>query len=227
MTTENGKGAMIKALVKAQSEIKAVKKDRENPIAHSTYATLDAILEEVLPALNSNDLFMTQEPVSFEDEKGLNLGVRTTIWHSSGEHMEYEPFYMPIEANARMNLAQQAGSVITYAKRYAVSAIFGISTDEDKDGVQPSKEYNKEADKPLTEESAKEMKLTFGKHKGLTLEAVRKTDSDYLNWLYKGDKTDPNIKKAIKLISEAEKRRLDAEMKKEALEDAYDDYANN
>src|SRR5699024_7096520 len=63
------------------------------------------------------------------------IGVETTLLHSSGEKAVYEPFFMQLEKGQKMNMAQSAGSIITYAKRYAVTSIFGISTGEDTDGV--------------------------------------------------------------------------------------------
>ena len=135
-TSEENKN-VIKALSQAQAEFKTVSKDRDNPFASSRYATLDAILKEVLPKLNKNGLFLTQEPLTEQDGDNVKIGVRTKIFHESGEWIEYEPLFMILEKGAKMNMAQSAGSVITYAKRYAISAIFGISTDDDNDGVQP------------------------------------------------------------------------------------------
>lgn len=126
---------IIKGLRATQGSLKAVTKDRVNPFAESSYATLDAILAELLPKLNENKIFMTQEPIFNEDERGLSIGIETTLFHESGQWLSYEPFFMILEKGSKMNMAQSAGSVITYAKRYAVGAIFGISTDEDKDGI--------------------------------------------------------------------------------------------
>lgn len=137
MKTSEGNKNIIKALAKAQSEFNTVGKDRENPFASSRYATLDAILKEILPKLNDNNLFLTQEPLTDHDENTVRIGVHTKIFHDSGEWIEYEPLFMILEKGAKMNMAQSAGSIITYAKRYAISAIFGISTDDDNDGVQP------------------------------------------------------------------------------------------
>lgn len=129
---------IVKAMVKVQGELKAVKKDRDNEFNHSKYATLDAILAELLPKLSENEIAMTQSPVFEEAGSGaMRIGVETHLIHSSGEWFLYPPFFMELEKGAKMNMAQSAGSIITYAKRYAISAIFGISTDEDKDGVQP------------------------------------------------------------------------------------------
>ena len=128
--------SIIKAMVKVQSELQTVKKDRINPFAESSYATLDAILNELLPKLNSNGIVLTQEPIFKESETAMKIGIETTLFHESGEWISYDPFFMQLEKGSKMNMAQSAGSIITYAKRYAVSSIFGISTDEDKDGVQ-------------------------------------------------------------------------------------------
>jgi len=129
---------IIKAMVKVQSELETVKKDRVNPFAESNYATLDAILIELLPKLNANGIVLTQEPIFKEAETSMKIGIETTLFHESGEWISYDPFFMQLEKGSKMNMAQSAGSIITYAKRYAVSSIFGISTDEDKDGVQPT-----------------------------------------------------------------------------------------
>lgn len=138
--------SIVKAMVLVQSELKTVRKDRKNPFAENMYATLDAILEELLPKLNKHEIVLTQSPIFEIAENGnMRIGVETHLMHSSGEWFRYPPFFMQLEKGAKMNMAQSAGSVITYAKRYAVSAIFGISTGDDVDGVQPQQlEENKQ-----------------------------------------------------------------------------------
>ena len=137
--------SIVKAMVQVQGELKTVKKDRKNPFAENMYATLDAILEELLPNLNKHEIVLTQAPIFEIAENGnMRIGVETYLMHSSGEWFRYPPFFMQLEKGAKMNMAQSAGSVITYAKRYAVSAIFGISTGDDVDGVQPQPEEPKQ-----------------------------------------------------------------------------------
>lgn len=136
--------AIVKAMVQVQSELKTVKKDRVNPFAENKYATLDAILEELLPNLSKHEIVLTQAPVFEPAENGaIRIGVETHLMHSSGEWFCYPPFFMQLEKGSKMNMAQSAGSVITYAKRYAISAIFGISTGDDVDGVQPQEPEGK------------------------------------------------------------------------------------
>lgn len=137
--------SIVKAMVHVQSELKTVRKDRKNPFAENMYATLDAILEELLPKLNKHEIVLTQSPIFEIAENGnMRIGVETHLMHSSGEWFRYPPFFMQLEKGAKMNMAQSAGSVITYAKRYAVSAIFGISTGDDVDGVQPQADETKQ-----------------------------------------------------------------------------------
>lgn len=143
MKTSEGIDEIVKALIKAQDEISKVGKDRKNPFANSDYATLDNILEEVKPKLNKHDIFLSQEAFTEKTENSVQVGVITKFIHSSGQFIEYEPLFMELEKGAKMNMAQSAGSVITYAKRYAISAALGISTGEDTDGNQPQVEQNK------------------------------------------------------------------------------------
>ena len=52
----------------------------------------------------------------------------------SGEFYETEPLIL----NADKNNAQGQGSVITYARRYQLASLFGITSDEDDDGNKAS-----------------------------------------------------------------------------------------
>lgn len=128
---------IVKALIQVQSDLKTIKKDRVNPFAESKYATLDAILEEVLPLLAANKMAMTQEPLTIYEENVYKIGSQTTLFHESGQFIEYEPLLFAFEKGSKMNMAQSSGSIITYSKRYSISAILGISTGEDTDGVIP------------------------------------------------------------------------------------------
>lgn len=219
---------LIKALIKTQKEIETVTKDRSNPIAKSTYATLDAILDEVLPKLNKNGIFLTQRPLSKIEENGRTyLGVETTLYHEDGGWLTYEPFFMEIEENARMNMAQSAGSIITYAKRYAVSAILGISTDEDKDGVQPES-FTQEPQKELTTEEAFDYKIGFGKHKGKTVGTVAKEDKSYMRWLLdnaKDERMKDAIRKVGKKMKEEEESGYDNQVP-DGFDEEIDRYMN-
>lgn len=220
---------IIPAFLKTQAALKTVTKDRVNPFAESSYATLDAILGELLPKLNENKIMLSQSPVFEEAENGLRIGVETTLFHESGQYLQYDPFFMELEKGAKMNMAQSAGSVITYAKRYAVGAIFGISTDEDKDGVSKVDKAKKENEKngygksdykkpdtkkeenaiPLTLINAQNHVLDFGKHKGKTLQELGEKEGSYMRWLIKNSK-DEWIVNAVKMVGHDIKKKKEA-----------------
>ena len=125
---------LAKAFAKTQQELKQPLKDAKNPYFRSTYVPLENVAESITEAATKNGLSFSQEP-SFDD--GM-VTVTTLVMHSSGEWIEYAPLKMkPVK-----NDPQAFGSAITYAKRYALSAIFGITSDKDDDGneaTQPQK----------------------------------------------------------------------------------------
>src|SRR5690242_7489896 len=114
------------ALVKAQSEITSVSKDGNNPHFRSKYATLDNIIDETRPILAKHGLAVLQMPGG----DGENVIMKTMLMHESGEWLETEPLVM----RPTKNDPQGMGSCITYARRYSLSALLSISTDEDDDG---------------------------------------------------------------------------------------------
>lgn len=115
---------LIKALAKARAEFAEVAKDKTNPHYRNRYASLDAILKAVSPALSDNGLAITQVGVATEQGQAL----KTILWHTSGQCLES---VMALPSVADM---QKLGSALTYARRYSISALLNISADEDDDG---------------------------------------------------------------------------------------------
>lgn len=116
-----------KAFAKTQQEMKQPLKDANNPFFKSKYVPLENVVEAITESASKNGLSFTQFPSN--DEFG-NVTVGTLVMHNSGEWIEYDPIKMkPVK-----NDPQSIGSAITYAKRYALSAIFGITSDQDDDG---------------------------------------------------------------------------------------------
>ena len=134
-----------KAFAKTQQEMKQPLKDANNPFFKSKYVPLENVVEAITESASKNGLSFTQYPSS--DEAG-NVTVGTLVMHSSGEWIEYDPIKMkPVK-----NDPQSIGSAITYAKRYALSAIFGITSDQDDDGneaTQAKKQPAKKASDPV------------------------------------------------------------------------------
>jgi hypothetical protein len=111
------------------------------------YASLPQIVERVKPFLNQAGLVMFQE-VKGEQE----LKIETSLFAVKGGGIS-STFSVPLAmGQGKMSAIQSIGSNITYMRRYALSAILGIVTDEDKDGSDTGKFKNadeKEASRPI------------------------------------------------------------------------------
>jgi len=118
------------ALIKAQAEMTPPKLNKTNPHYKSAYADLTSVIEAVKKPLNDAGIAFTQ--TTLITPEGLVL--MTTLRHSSGEVIVSE---WPLPANAN---PQNMGSNLTYAKRYSLAAICGVSADEDDDAEAGVKE---------------------------------------------------------------------------------------
>lgn len=115
------------ALVAAQAELHAPSKNRTVTVRSDKgsykfdYATLDNIVEQTLrPILPKHGLWFVQ---------GVREGqMVTTILHASGEALECGIPMPNLPAKA-----QEAGSLISYFKRYSLCAAFGLVAEEDDD----------------------------------------------------------------------------------------------
>lgn len=127
---------LSKALAKFQSEVKQPLKDADNPYFKSKYVPLESVVESIHKTAPQHGLSFVQWALN--DEQG-RVGVATLLMHSSGEYIEFDPVFM----NAEKNTPQGAGSLITYLKRYTLSAVFGITSDQDDDANESSGNNNK------------------------------------------------------------------------------------
>lgn len=116
---------LVSALVKASAEIKTAKKDAENPFFKSRYSDLPSIVEACKSALLKNNLVVTQSTTLVNGVTALV----TTLHHTSGQWIRG---YYPVTAVKAD--PQAMGSAITYARRYALSAIVGVVSEDDDDG---------------------------------------------------------------------------------------------
>ena len=130
-----------KAMAKFQAEVKQPFKDANNPFFKSKYVPLENVVESITSIAPKHGISFVQW--ASNDENG-RVGVSTMIMHTSGEYIEFDPVYM----NADKNTAQGAGALISYLKRYSLSAVFGITSDQDDDGNHASGNTNKLKQQP-------------------------------------------------------------------------------
>lgn len=120
------KGELAKALSKLQGELRSIKKEGMNPFFKAKYIELDSVCDYVMPLLSANGLSVTQ--VGIIAATGFQL--ETSLMHTSGEKI------VSLWPVCSSNEKQQAiGAATTYARRYALMALLGLSANnEDDDG---------------------------------------------------------------------------------------------
>jgi hypothetical protein len=127
------------ALCAAQGAMGGAVKGSANPFFKSSYADLTSVIKAIKQPCFDNGLSYVQLP----HRDGNSIGVVTRLMHTSGQWLENE-FTLPMVKGD----PQAAGSAITYARRYALQALFGIpAVDDDaeaavlRNGEQPRDEY--------------------------------------------------------------------------------------
>lgn len=198
------------ALVKAQAAMQAIGKDATNPHFKNKYASLDTIIETIRPILGEHGLALTQTAEAVADGKALV--VLSTLVHLSGETLTSSA-YVPL---AKQD-AQGAGGALTYGRRYSLSALLCLATEEDDDGnaaVRPPRaQQQARAPRPAPVAAspapsqeipkwlglAKDRPMPLGKHKGQILGEIE-TDALKQAEQWCKNQSDPNAKDLLKDI---------------------------
>lgn len=120
------------------------------------YPTLNQLLDIVLPMCHSKGLGLMQ--VTHPVEGGV--GVETVLFNDKNERISSGVLAMPLTTDGDGNIinvggkkkqggvygqfgAQAYGSALTYARRYSLTALFGMKA-EDDDGYQASQRHQKQ-----------------------------------------------------------------------------------
>lgn len=129
-------GKIILALSKAQNSFEGIAKDKTVKVQTKTggsytfeYSTLDAIIKATKKGLADNELGHT----SIMDDTHIT----TILAHSSGEFLSSSVKISSL-VKAGDNNAQAYGSAISYGRRYLLSGLLGIVSEEDDDGNSAS-----------------------------------------------------------------------------------------
>jgi hypothetical protein len=117
-------GKLSESLAKAQGTMKPAVMNKENPFFKSKYADLQSVWDAIRDPFSKNGLSVIQTTEVVDSGTIVN----TTILHSSGEWIS-----SALKLNPTQNTPQGVGSALTYARRYALSAIAGVCADEDDD----------------------------------------------------------------------------------------------
>lgn len=127
---------LFRAILAAQADLTAISRDSEGAVGAGgarkyKYASLAAILEVVRPALAGHGLFVTQHPFTSD----RMVSVLTAVTHAdSGESIECS-----VGCPADHPTPQQLGSLITYLRRYSLSALLCLVPADEDDGAEAEK----------------------------------------------------------------------------------------
>lgn len=132
MKTSEQTDQIFQALFRTQQTLTTLKRDKQVTVKHQSgtshtfkFAPLDSIMEVLKPIFDKAQLGLIQ---------AVDMDCLTTrVFHVSGQWIESETFLNRQQANM-----QGFGAEVTYKRRYALSALLGIVTDEDGDAPRIS-----------------------------------------------------------------------------------------
>ncbi len=148
MRTSESISNISAALAKFQSEVKQPKKDTNNPFFNKKYVPLEGVVSVITEPLAKNGLSYIQSTGT----EGENVIVTTLLMHTSGEFIESDPLRLPghqVQKGGGKDFNPQGiGSAITYGRRYSLTALLGIASEEDDDGNSGSGDQSTSGNKP-------------------------------------------------------------------------------
>ena len=198
--------SLVEALALAQGEMNNAAFDSKNNFSKNgknNYASLSSVRDAVVPTLASHGIAVTQDVVLFEGERYM----RTTL-HKGGDKLEG---MVPMIVE-RGNM-HGVGSAMTYARRYGLSSLVGIASDEDDDGDLAV------ANAPKNQPR---IKITAAQAGQIEAE-IKRTKADLMKFLDHfriddlGALPAAHFQKAMQMLAERERKMLD-----QAMADAAD-----
>jgi hypothetical protein len=181
------------ALAKAQGQMENAKKDSNNPFFKSKYADLSSVIEAIKKPFSDNGLSYTQ---CAEFDENNFVVVETIVFHESGEWISSKLRMRPTKEDP-----QGMGSCITYARRYGLQALVGLSA-EDDDGNIASGNNQMAQKKNIPKAFISPHRPTDGAFEALSLneqESITDLAIDVIAHVANGD-----VKEAIDVIKKAE-----------------------
>lgn len=128
--------AMYAALAKASGEFAAIAKNRTVKIPTKSggsyafrYADLEAVIAATRPALSKNGLTVLQPLM--QNDKSVTL--TTMLVHANGGMLKSS---MPVPGIEGKD-PKEYGALITYLRRYMLTALLGVAADDDLDDQPP------------------------------------------------------------------------------------------
>jgi hypothetical protein len=191
------------ALARVFAKVDRASKDAKNPHLNSKYATLAAVDAACREALIAEHFAWPQVVTTRRTEHGLEVVVSTTL-RRKGLGLLSGELPMPMGGKAS---AQEIGSAITYGRRYALSALLGVCT-EDDDGHAASQPKDRKGAKgkptDATEPEPDRLWMAYEQARAKAARHLRVTEPQAHQRIlalaevtHGGDPSDPEVKRMI------------------------------
>lgn len=116
-------------ILKIQSEIGVLSKDKENPFFKSSYLDINSLLAQLQPILEKHKVVVMQPLHNIDGKPALK-----TLVCNTEDHKEILQATIPLPD---LQDPQKMGSAITYYRRYALQSLFLLQAQDD-DGNRAS-----------------------------------------------------------------------------------------
>lgn len=203
---------ILKKLVTIQSKLKAPK-GQYNSFGKYNYRSCEDILENARPLANENNCVIVINDDIKEVAGRYYVEATATLFDAeSGEEISTKALAREADIKKGMDESQITGASSSYARKYALSALFALDDTKDADTMdnrEQSKQINKPAQKQTQkpiDEKTKHLSSVFNKmkthnvskqgilsilktnfnktsSKDLTLEEVKELDENFNNYL--------------------------------------------
>lgn len=166
MMTKN----ILKKLLLIQKELKAPK-GQYNSFGKYKYRSCEDILENARPLANNNGcVIILNDNVRDMNGRYYIEATATLFDVDSGEEISAKALARESEKGKNgMDESQVTGASSSYARKYALSALFALDDTKDADTIDNREPANKQTSKPMQDEKSKHLSsvLTKAKSKGI------------------------------------------------------------
>lgn len=166
-TNKNPMLELLKKIGTVKREVGKIVKDKENPFFKSSYTDVNSLLEQLEPLLEKQELLLIQ-PIRGNQVSSEIVDLKTGQAISSA-------LTLP-----EITDPQKIGSAITYYRRYTLTSLLALQSEEDDDGNSA----NGKILKPRTDSKVKMVTMKQGKYLeslGMSKEDIRKLTSAEAN----------------------------------------------
>lgn len=199
---------ILKKLVTIQSKLKAPK-GQYNSFGKYNYRSCEDILENARPLANENNCVIVINDDIKEVAGRYYVEATATLFDAeSGEEISTKALAREADIKKGMDESQITGASSSYARKYALSALFALDDTKDADTMDNREPAKKQVSKPATDEKTKHLTNVFGKmkkhnadknsilkimkekynkasSKDLTLEEAKDLDTNFVNYFLK------------------------------------------